>query len=861
MWFWLRTFPFQQWLRPQRLATLEACLIGLVAGLAAVVLEQGITLLGQWRISLAHLQAPWLVLPLFGMVAGLLAGWLVERFSPESSGSGIPQVKAVLARVPIALDLRVALFKLLGGILVIGSGFPLGREGPTVQIGGALAAQISRWVPTSPAYRRQLLAAGAGAGLAAAFNAPIAGVIFVVEELLRDVSGLTLGPAILASFIASVLARVLGDQSFNLQLRLVATQTGFAIQEIPLYILLGVAAGLFGALFNRSILAGLDFNRRILRLRLPLRVALAGLVVGLVIAQLPEIFRNSAGLREMISGGTLPWHLVALAFVSQFCLTVIAYSSGAPGGLFAPSLIMGTSLGYLMGVLSEHVIGLNPPVTFALAGMGAFFAAVARVPITAIVIVFEMTNDFNLVLPLMIVCAVSYLVAERLFPGSIYDRLLEFNGIHLEREKERSDDNLLGNLVAGDVMQTRVETLSARMPLSEVTEAFSRSHHRGFPVVDGKQLIGIVTQSDLARIAERRLADAQPLSEIMTTQPITVGPTERLSEVLFLLNRFNLSRLPVADDRRLVGIITRSDIIRAESDLLSGSREPGPATAPSYTVYQTREPTIGAGRILVPLANPQTAPALLRFAAAIARERHYELECLHVITVPRSSLPSDIPVQTVPGRRLVAQARRLGHLQGISVHTQIRVAHDIAQAVLETIKERRIDVLLMGWQGSTDTPGRIFSSAVDTLIRQAPCEAVLVHLKGERVPRQWLVPVGGGPNAQEAVKLLPALLSCAEGTSQVTVCQVFADQDNAPDTELLEADARALARSLGHPVNAAPLRSDDVAGTLVNFARQGGYDGIIIGASRESLLRQVVNGNIPEAVARNSDCTVVLVRT
>ncbi len=182
----------------------------------------------------------YLVLPGIGLLGGILAGWLVERFAPEASGSGMSEVKAVLARVPMPLNLRIALVKLVSATLVLGSGMPLGREGPTVQIGAALANQLSNWVPTSPEHRRQLIAAGAGAGLAAAFNAPIAGVLFVVEELLQDVSGITLGTAILASFIASVISRLYGSHSLDLNhLDLGFSHTTFFAQEIPFYLILG----------------------------------------------------------------------------------------------------------------------------------------------------------------------------------------------------------------------------------------------------------------------------------------------------------------------------------------------------------------------------------------------------------------------------------------------------------------------------------------------------------------------------------------------------------------------------------------------------------------------------------------------
>ena len=308
---------------------------------------------------------------------------------------------------------------------------PLGREGQTVQIGAALASQLSQWFPTSPDHRRQILAAGAGAGLAAAFNAPIAGVLFVVEELLQDVSGITLGTAILASFIAAVVARISGSHNLDLDLHLVVANTSFSASEIPFYLLLGLLAGGFGVLFNRSILASLALYRRFLNVSLPLRIGFAGLVTGVALASLPTLFRDNARLRELLLTGSADWQLVAIVFCVQFFLIVVTYGSGAPGGLLIPSMVLGAALGYLVGIAEHQVLGLSLATTYARVGMAAFFCAVARTPITAVILVFEMTADFNLVLPLMIVSVSSYLIAELIEEGSLYDRLLEFKGIHL----------------------------------------------------------------------------------------------------------------------------------------------------------------------------------------------------------------------------------------------------------------------------------------------------------------------------------------------------------------------------------------------------------------------------------------------
>ena len=319
-------------LRPKRLAFVEACLIGLVSGLAAVLLGQAVDWAGAWRVHLSYLWPAYLVLPGIGLLGGTLAGWLVERFAPEASGSGMSEVKAVLARVPMPLNLRTALIKLVSATLVLGSGMPLGREGPTLQIGAALASQLSNWVPTSPEYRRQLIAAGAGAGLAAAFNAPIAGVLFVVEELLQDVSGITLGTAILAPFIASVISRLYGSHSLDLKLNLTVTHTTFFAQEIPFYLILGLLAAILSILFNKGVIASLAVNSRVLNLSLPWRLGIVGLVTGVIIALLPVTFRNNAGLREILLTSSGDWLFAAIALLVQFTLIIFTYGSGAPGG-------------------------------------------------------------------------------------------------------------------------------------------------------------------------------------------------------------------------------------------------------------------------------------------------------------------------------------------------------------------------------------------------------------------------------------------------------------------------------------------------------------------------------------------------
>lgn len=865
----------RQWLLPrQRLAIAEACLIGVVSGLSAVLLKQSISWFGSLRIQASNHLFPGLVLPAIGLSLGLLCGFLIEYLEPDATGSGVPQIKGTLAQFPIALNIRVAIVKLVTSILSMSAGLTLGRQGPTLHIGAALAAQMSYWVPTSPDHRRQIIAAGAGAGLAAGFNAPLAGILFIIEELLRDLSNLTLTTAILASFIGAVTSRLLGGRTLDLNLQLTQQINGFTAQEIPFYLLLGILAGLLGALFNQGILISLTLYQR-LNQSLPIKIGLAGMICGCVVALLPYEFRNNSGLRELLVTGNTSWQFTGVVFVAYFFLTLVSYGSGAPGGLFHPSLVLGAALGYLVGVGQLHLLGLGLPVTYALTGMGAFFSAVSKVPITAIVIVFEMTTDFNLVLPLMITCGISYLVADKLAKGSLYQRLLEKKGYTLPTQT--SEKQSLVGLKAADLMQRRVETLASQITLDEAVQAFSRSHHRGFPVVDDGELIGIITQTDLANATQNQLPGDTSLDQIMTPQPITVKPDYSLSQVLFLLNRYQLSRLPVTEGRKLVGIITRADIIRAEADKLSGDTDQiGPSPEPSYVVYQTRAPALGKGRLLVPLANPQTAPVLLQLAASIARDRNYEIECLQVISIPRHNNPSQTSVNTTKSRRLLRLAQKLGRDWEIPVHTQIRVAHDTAQAILETIKERHINLILMGWKADLPTsPDRIFGNVVDTLIRQAPCDVVLVKL-GHRnethngiivascpLPiawNRWLVPVAGGPNSRYALQLIPAL-ALHNSKRMIEVIQVFEPTTLLPDTTELEKAAHTLEQQLSCQVLAIPVRSYSVSDAVIHLAHADRCDVVVLGASREGLLRQVIHGNIPEAIARGVKTTVILVRS
>lgn len=855
-----------KWLKPKRLAIFEACLIGVLSGLAAVMLKQGIGLIGGWRIYIANDLPAWFALPIIGLAGGYLSGFLIEQFATEASGSGIPQVKAALSYVPIALNLRVAVVKIASTILALGSGLALGRQGPTVQIGAAIAGQVSQWIPTSPEYQRQLIAAGAAAGLAAGFNAPIAGVLFVIEELLHDVSSLTLGTAILASFIGGVVSLMLSGQS----LTSVIPTIQFSAQEIPFLLLLGLLVGCFAALFNHSVLAVTKWNRSFFKVGLAWRIAIAGCFSGMAIAMLPSDFRDSTGLQMFLAMGQSEWQLTAGAFVVRFILTLIACSAETSGGLFVPSLILGAALGSLVGNLEHSLLGMGTLGTYALSGMGAFFGAVAKVPITAFVIVFEITRDFNIILPLMITSVVAYLCTEKYAPGSLYTYLLELKGIHLE--SETVTDGLWDGLRAVDVMQRQVETLNSETLINEAIQAFARSRHRGFPVVANDHLVGIITQMDLVKAQESKVSGDMTISQIMTSQPITVSPEERLTQVLYLLSYYKLSRLPVIDRNKLVGIITRSDILRAQAKRLRGVSSQ--ISKPSYLVYQQRGTATGKGRLLLPLSNPQTAIYLIEIAVAIAEKHDYEIECLHIISISPHLVPSATTVDLIPSLELFQQITDTAKIRKVPIHTQVRVAHEAGQAILEVASDRQINLLLIGWHGNSKSPDRIFGDTVDTVVKQANCDVMLVKFS-DRLQKvtpfnqefkkpnisfnRWLIPIAGGPNTENALLLLPALLSLSP-YPEVYLCQIFSPNDEKHKTSQLEKYAESLYKSLHFSVGTVSVCSKSIADAILDLANQERSDVIMLGASREGILQQIMHGNIPEAIAKNSNRTIIIFR-
>lgn len=418
----------RRWIFPR------AALVGLCAGLVALLFRMALSTADSLRNQLIRWSqgsAVGWVFPLILAAAGAIVSvYLTRKFAPEAAGSGIPHLESVLLRLRQLRWKRVLPVKFLGGIIALGSGLALGREGPTVQMGGAMGAAISRLLKTSDRERITLISAGAGAGLAAAFNAPLSGLIFVLEEVRRDFQPIVFGATFIAAVIADIVARV-GTSQFP-----VFTVPRYELPPLSsliFFALLGIIAGVIGVFYNRSLLTSLNFFGRLPgKYHLPV-VALVGGVIGLVGWFLPQVIGSGHFLAESVLSGKVALPMIGLYFFLRFVFTTSSYGIGAPGGIFAPLLVLGALLGLAVGKTANMLVPeiVPIPAVFAVVGMAALFTGIVRAPLTGIMLIIEMTGSYTLMLPLLVSSFCAYIVAEALKDMPIYEALMK-RGLNLD---------------------------------------------------------------------------------------------------------------------------------------------------------------------------------------------------------------------------------------------------------------------------------------------------------------------------------------------------------------------------------------------------------------------------------------------
>jgi len=557
-----------------------AVVVGVIAGFGAVIFRWLINtfqslFFGAGASYLGFLGQYYIILlPALG---GLIVGVLVHFGAREAKGHGVPEVMEAVAVHGGRIRPRVAVIKSLASSICIGSGGSVGREGPIVQIGSSAGSTVGQWFRLSDEWVRTLVACGAAGGISATFNTPIGGVFFAMEIILGRFVTPKFGFVVISSVAADLISHIfLGDQpSFG-----IAPYTMISYWEILPYAMLGILAGLVAVGFIRALYKCEDvFNAW----HIPeyIKPAIGGIGIGLIGLYSYDLFGVGYGDVYWVStmsvnqalSGEIALQALVILLVLKIVATSLTLGSGGSGGVFAPSLFIGAMLGGAFGTIAHH---LFPSViatsgAYALVSMAAVFAGVARAPITSIIMLFEMTMNYTLILPLMIAVVIGTVVTRSLNRETIYTAKLMRRGIDIRRLEETSP---MRTVTAGEVMTRNFPTVPPTMPISELVTKLRKTGHHGFPVVDKDgNLCGMVTLSDIEAVMSKGKPEGITVGDIASKSVILAYPDQYLHDVLVSSGTRDVGRIPVVDrnnPKHLLGVLRRHDIIRAYTKTVMG---------------------------------------------------------------------------------------------------------------------------------------------------------------------------------------------------------------------------------------------------------------------------------------------------
>lgn len=557
-------------------------LVGLLGGFAAVGFRE---LIGIFQyliygsagdLAKAAAELPWWRVVIGPVIGGAIVGPMVYFLAPEAKGHGVPEVMNAVVMERGIIRKRVVLIKSFASAICIGSGGSVGREGPIVQIGSAMGSALGQILKLTDDQMRVLVGCGAAAGIAATFNAPIAGAIFALEIIVSDFQIKTFTPIILSSVIATVVSRSIAGDYPAFQVPNYALESPW---ELIFYCILGFLAGIVAVCFITSLYKMEDLWDD---WKFPeyLKASLGGIIIGLIAIKAPHIMGVGYDSIDKALLNTEALQTLALLAILKIIATSITIGSGGSGGIFAPSLFMGAMAG---GAFGHLVHWLFPSITatsgaYALVGMGAVVAGTTHAPIQAFLILFELTQDYMIIPPLMISCVIATVVAGVIKQESIYTLKLLRRGIDIQAGR---DVNLLKNMLVKDFMTPKPETVAESAPLRKLITVLPYSQHTSFPVIDDKgELVGMLSLKDFRQIVfEEDLLDVVIAKDIATIPAISVSVDDNLAKALDLINNHSIERLPVIStsqgSARLVGILSQRDVISGYNQALEarGLRE------------------------------------------------------------------------------------------------------------------------------------------------------------------------------------------------------------------------------------------------------------------------------------------------
>ena len=575
------------WLRRSENSALVVLAIGVgaLAGIGAVAFRWLITAATHFFTGTgdysdaghaAHPWLPWLgpfFVVIVPVVGGLIYGPLVHRFAKDARGHGVPEVMYAINKRAGRIPAKVALIKALASAITIGSGGSVGREGPIVQIGSAIGSTIARWTKLNESQVRLLVACGAAGGIAATFNAPIAGVFFALELLLANFVARAFAAVVLASVTASVIGRAaFGDVAF---LSLPPFRV-HSLGEYALYAVLGLLAAVVATAFVKTLYGFEDVADRLWKGPEWLRPAAGGVLLGLLLLAMPQMYGVGYPVLENAVTGKYLVGFLALLLVCKMIATSLTIAIGGSGGVFAPSLFLGAMLGAGFGQVAQNAfpdVGIEPGA-YALVGMGAVFAGASRAPITAVIILFELTGEHSIILPLLLAVVISTMLSTSLSKESIYTARLMRRGVDLSAHPPRPQ---LAGLTVRDFMLPAPKPVGTRLTLQEALRALRTSRRPGLPVVtEHGDYVGVITAVGAAAAMGDDDADTVTVSQLIEWREY-VGPDDPIESVLpVLLGEDVYDGIPVLEaEGAVVGWLRRDAVLR---QMTSQVATPEPST-------------------------------------------------------------------------------------------------------------------------------------------------------------------------------------------------------------------------------------------------------------------------------------------
>jgi len=544
-----------------------AIIIGLVGGFGAVGIQLLIKVFekifwGSPELTIEFLATvPFYVKILAPAIGGLLVGFIVYYYAREAKGHGVPEVMEAIALRNGIIRPRVVIAKLLASSLSIGSGGSVGREGPVIQIGSSVGSLVGQILQVNPRRLKVFVACGAAAGIAAAFNAPIGGALFSVEVILGDFAVAQLSPIVISSVVSTVVSHYfLGDYPAFM----VPKYELISSWELGFYGVLGLLAGLVALLFINTLYKFEDFFDG-LKINGVAKTFIGGLLIGIIGLWAPAIYGVGYGTMTEALHGNLIWTTMFILIFVKILATSISLGSGGSGGIFAPSLFLGTMTGGFFGTLVNKFFPETASAgAYSLVGMGAVVAGATHAPITAILIIFEMTNDYKIILPLMISTVIATLLTTKLKKESIYTLKLIRRGIDLFRGKEV---NVLRSLRVADVLRKDVVLIPANLNFKELMKLLVNSPHSQFFVLDfNGKYAGAVSLTEVRRalLDEEYLSDLLIAFDLVNPNIPTVTLSDTLDTAMKLFGKYEIEEIPVLDPddpSKVIGEITYRDII------------------------------------------------------------------------------------------------------------------------------------------------------------------------------------------------------------------------------------------------------------------------------------------------------------